>query len=240
MLFILTGDIQTGKTRWLEESIGRLSACGVVCAGVLAPGDWVASGEGFDKRGIDNVLLPEGRRIPFARRRDLALLEGGQEPLPQAQSERAQLGWLIDDEAIDAVNEHFRGLRAAAEAPGAVWAGAGERGGLAGSAAHDGARSAAPGGAHGAVRGEAQAARVGQLLVVDELGRLELIHGGGLVDAMALLACGGSERFPHALVVVRSSLADAAEERFAEAWGGIVRIVPREEAYAALKRAMCG
>jgi hypothetical protein len=78
MLFLLTGEVQIGKTRWLEKLVADLAERGVLCAGVLAPGQWVASageradGNGYEKLGIDNVLLPGGERVPFARRDDLA------------------------------------------------------------------------------------------------------------------------------------------------------------------------
>lgn len=62
-----------------------LQAAGTCVAGVVAPGQWVPRPEGqpdgkhgfdgagrFEKLGIDNVLLPQGERIGFARRRDLA------------------------------------------------------------------------------------------------------------------------------------------------------------------------
>ncbi|MFR8830425.1 MAG: hypothetical protein ACLVHC_03640, partial [Eggerthella lenta] len=70
MLFLLTGDVQIGKTRWLERLAAELSGDGVQVAGVLAPGVWRVrephevpgerglAGEGrFEKLGIDNVLL---------------------------------------------------------------------------------------------------------------------------------------------------------------------------------------
>ena len=78
MLFLLTGDVQIGKTRWLERLAAELSGDGVQVAGVLAPGVWRVrephevpgerglAGEGrFEKLGIDNVLLPGGERVPF-------------------------------------------------------------------------------------------------------------------------------------------------------------------------------
>ena len=40
MLFLLTGDVQIGKTRWLERLAAELSGDGVQVAGVLAPGVW--------------------------------------------------------------------------------------------------------------------------------------------------------------------------------------------------------
>ena len=90
MLFILTGDVQSGKTRWLERLVAELAADGVESRGVLAPGVWrpradgddgglrpPGSGEGaYEKLGIDNVLLPQGERLRFARRRDLAERDG--------------------------------------------------------------------------------------------------------------------------------------------------------------------
>ena len=118
MLFLLTGDVQIGKTRWLERLAAELSGDGVQVAGVLAPGVWRVrephevpgerglAGEGrFEKLGIDNVLLPGGERVPFARRRDLALAEGSFDPTSQSAS--AQLAWEIADEAIARVNAHF-------------------------------------------------------------------------------------------------------------------------------------
>ena len=67
MLFILTGDIQIGKTRWLKSTCRKLAADGIPCAGVVAPGVWVPSehgdANGFEKLGIDNVLLPGGERV---------------------------------------------------------------------------------------------------------------------------------------------------------------------------------
>ena len=84
MLFLLTGDVQIGKTRWLERLAAELAGDGVPVAGVLAPGVWRVrephevpgerglAGEGrFEKLGIDNVLLPGGERVPFARERRL-------------------------------------------------------------------------------------------------------------------------------------------------------------------------
>ena len=119
MLFLLTGDVQIGKTRWLEKLCGDLAAAGVCAAGVIAPGQWVPRAEGqpggkrgfdgegrFEKLGIDNVLLPQGERIVFARRRDLA--EGDQPFAQGEQAKAARLAWAISDEAIAQVNNHFR------------------------------------------------------------------------------------------------------------------------------------
>lgn len=196
MLFLLTGEVQIGKTRWLESLVTELADCGVSCAGVLAPGQWVpsegehADANGFEKLGIDNVLLPDGERIPFARRGDLARADGTFDE--ESQAAKAELAWHIDDAAIDRVNAHFNEI-----------------------ATH--ASAAAPG-----------------LLIVDELGRLEIWRGGGLASAMALLAQGPTTTFPHALAVVRDYLLDDAEALFAEAWPDRCRIKPNDAAREAI------
>ena len=196
MLFLLTGEVQIGKTRWLESLVTELADCGVSCVGVLAPGQWVpsegehADANGFEKLGIDNVLLPSGERIPFARRGDLARADGTFDE--ESQAAKAELAWYIDDAAIDRVNAHFNEI-----------------------ATH--ASAAAPG-----------------FLIVDELGRLEIWRGGGLTSAMALLAQGPTTAFPHALVVVRDYLLDAAEALFAEAWPDRCRIKPNDAAREAI------
>ena len=209
MLFILTGDIQIGKTRWLLELARELSRDGVVCTGVVAPGIWVPSDHGdengFEKLGIESVLLPQNERIPFARRRDLALTDGTLDP--SSQSARMKLGWEISDAAIAQVNAHFDCIAKAArneEAP----------------------RTATP---------SAQC-RSG-LLVVDELGRLELLRGQGLTSALALLDAGPAPAFPHALIVVRETLIDQARERFAGAWGNPVALSPGGQARRTVRRA---
>ena len=196
MLFLLTGEVQIGKTRWLESLVTELADCGVSCVVVLAPGQWVpsegehADANGFEKLGIDNVLLPDGERISFARRGDLARADGTFDE--ESQAAKAELAWHIDDAAIDRVNAHFNEI-----------------------ATH--ASAAAPG-----------------LLIVDELGRLEIWRGGGLTSAMALLAQGPTTTFPHALAVVRDYLLDDAEALFAEAWPDRCRIKPNDAAREAI------
>ena len=194
MLFLLTGKIQTGKTRWLESALGALEADSVRTAGVIAPGMWRTRQDGtFEKLGIENVLLPDGERLKFALRRDLA----GNEGHASSQSLRAGLGWAIDDSAIDRVDEHFK--RLAREA--AQWNGPERR----------------------------------ALLVIDELGRLELMHNGGLVSAMALLGGGATPAFPHALAIVREELLPTAFERFPdELWNGRCTLHPGEKSLATL------
>lgn len=201
MLFMLTGEVQTGKTRWLERLTSQASHEEVTCSGVLAPGVWrrrAAGGAGrgeFEKLGIENVLLPGGERIPFARRRDLSQKEGTFDP--SSQSAAAQLAWDISDAALARVNDHFASLS-----------------------------------------GRARDASIQRgLLIVDELGRLELMRGGGLTEAVSLLEAGPLPAFPHAVIVVRAALAELARERFATPWGGCQTVFPDDAGSAAIRSA---
>ncbi len=186
MLYILTGEIQTGKTRWLQALIDKLVQEGVPLEGVLAPGVWrpnPAKPNGFEKLGIDNVMLPGGEVVPFACRRDLASGETSKMEL-QGMPADMKLAWAFSDEAVERVNAHFAEL-AAGEAP------------------------ARPG-----------------LLVVDELGRLELERGGlGLTGAVDLVAQGPRPGWPHALIVVRDWLVPRARMVFGPAWNNEIREV---------------
>lgn len=219
MLFLLTGEVQIGKTRWLESLVTELADYGVSCVGVLAPGQWVpsegehADANGFEKLGIDNVLLPSGERIPFARRGDLARADGTFDE--ESQAAKAELAWHIDDEAIARVNTHFDEL--AVRASVAVPTDAKSHSGRSAEGAESKDPSRAPG-----------------LLIVDELGRLEIWRGGGLTSAMALLAQGPTAAFPHALAVVRDYLLDDAEALFAEAWPDRCRISPDDAGRAVI------
>ena len=168
MLFILTGDIRTGKTTWLEARMQELAAAGVPVRGVLAPGVW-RNGE---KVGIQNVLLPSRERVLLAT--------------PAASGCSRGSGWDFDEAALSRVNAHFRKLTAAAAE-----------------------KNLCPG-----------------LLVIDEIGPLELRRGGGLTAALTLLDAGPTPAWPHALVVVRSTLADELATRLSPAWGVVEPIRP--------------
>lgn len=212
MLLLLTGDVQIGKTRWLSRAVEALTAASARCEGVLAPGVWERRADGtLDKLGIDNVLLPEGERIPFARRADLAQAEGTFDA--GAQAARAGLGWHISDDALARVNAHFD----------ALWE-AGSNlsfGGASDESADDREDSGSP------------RTSPFRLLAVDELGQLELLRGEGLTSAVRLLDAGSRGVYEHAFVIVRDrfGLLEAAEQRFAPAWGGSVRISPDEDAW---------
>ncbi|MEG0776521.1 MAG: hypothetical protein RR381_03535 [Raoultibacter sp.] len=208
MLFVLTGDVQIGKTRWLQALTHDLCAKGVLSCGVVAPGVWKPLAEGETEReklGIDNLLLPQEKLIRFARRNDLAQQEG----VFNAASQSAQAGlkWEIDDAAIEEVNAHFAALSKVAD-----------REGVGTVAARQGFST------------PSTPFSSGGFLVVDELGRLELLGDKGLTEAVALLDRGPTPLAEHALIVVRDWFADAACERFSGSWPDIRRISPDDTA----------
>lgn len=200
MLFILTGFVQTGKSRWLEQAVKQFTDQGVAVSGVLAPGIWrertemedVENVSRFEKLGIRNILLPSGEDLVFAQR---AKANYGMPQRVKSQSAQAKLSWDISEDALNRVNNHFKDLR-------------------------------------GKKQDDFSLERVGspELLVIDEIGRLELLRNGGLVEALSLLDQGTSSVFPHALIVVRESLLEIAKERFAEPWGGCEALVPGDDA----------
>lgn len=272
MLFLLTGDVQIGKTRWLEDLCTSLQAAGTCVAGVVAPGQWVPRPEGqpggkhsfdgagrFEKLGIDNVLLPQGKRIEFARRRDLAAkskaFTGGK------QAKAAKLGWAISDTAIAQVNAHFAELAkqasiapadsgaydpTTAQAEVDTPAAAPLDNGVCPPVAAETAAKISPlaqinsdeptaAKAEGNVLAAAPAANETRLaphamLVVDELGRLELLRSCGLTNALAILDAGPTPQFPHAIAVVRETLLDEARKRFEPRWGKAAVIGPDDAA----------
>lgn len=277
MLFLLTGDVQIGKTRWLENLCAGLQAAGTCVAGVVAPGQWVPRPEGqpggkhgfdgagrFEKLGIDNVLLPQGERIEFARRRDLAAKSKAFTEGTQAKA--AKLGWAISDTAIAQVNAHFATLakqagitpadnatdtpaaaRTEADAHAVAPVGSGASSPVTAGIAAEASPLAQAGIDPSAVAPAAAKATAGTpvtaniiagetqlapraMLVVDELGRLELVRGCGLTNALAILDAGPTPQFPHAIAVVRETLLNEARRRFEPRWGEPTAISPDDTA----------
>ena len=216
MLFLLTGDIQTGKTRWLEALLKIFDEHHTHYAGVIAPGVWKKHDTGeLEKLGIDNVLLPQKERISFARRRDLAQIEGSFDS--KSQSAQEKLGWEISEDALAKVNDYFetllqehrKAIKESTEDPSAT------------NAVSKNIMSSS-------------------FLIVDELGRLELLRGGGLTNATSLIASGPSVVFPHALVIVRETLLPHAHEHFDAAWNNKVEeILPNDEAKEKILQTLC-
>ena len=184
MLFILTGDIRTGKTTWLEARVRELEAAGDPVYGVLAPGVW-RDGE---KMGIQNVLLPSHERVLLA-----TPVNWGQSPINRCAD---SLGWDFDANALARVNAHLTELAATSG-------------------------DMRPG-----------------LLVIDEIGPLELRRGEGLTAALELLDAGPTPAWPHVLVVVRATLAEDARTRFAQSWRSVELLSPDESGVRWLHEAL--
>ena len=178
MLFILTGDIRSGKTTWLEAGVRELEAAGVPVRGVLAPGVW----RDGKKVGIENVLLPSHERVLLAT--------------PAEERCSTGLGWDFDANALARVNAHLTELAATSG-------------------------DMRPG-----------------LLVIDEIGPLELRRGEGLTAALELLDAGPTPAWPHALVVVRATLAEDARTRFAQSWRSVELLSPDESGVRWLHEAL--
>ena len=199
MLFLLTGEIQTGKTRWLEARLGELEAAGVEVRGVLAPGVWEPQPDGgFWKTGIDLVFYPEHGRVRFAERLYPNKVaeddEGGygddfcnipEKPVPQLLSADGRpLGWLFYPYWFGQVNEAFAELR----------------------------------------RDREPVVGAKRLVVMDEIGRLELA-GKGFSEALAFLQDGESPAWPNAVALVRSDLLERVRTLLEPAWGEHLSVI---------------
>ena len=110
MLFLLTGHIQLGKTRWLEARLDELRAAGVEPWGVLTPGVWrtcetdAEHPYGLEKVGIRMRFLPAGEERPYAVRSDLSEDAG----VPGAEATGTRLpGWRFFDERFAEANALF-------------------------------------------------------------------------------------------------------------------------------------
>ena len=245
MLLILTGDVEIGKTTWLTKAADALTAADVRCDGVLAPGVWQRRADGsLDKLGIDNLLLPSREKIPFARRADLAQAEGVFDE--GAQSAKAQLKWHISDCAILRVNAHFDALMEenrrlveamrSKEAQAAMLSDKECKIAAAAASAETTPSSGLEAGIDPSLRSplyscrRADQERRQRILIVDELGQLELLRGEGLTSAVRMLEKGPCGIYAHAILIARDrfGLVEAAEQRFAAAWGGSVRIAPAD------------
>ena len=196
MLYILTGRIQSGKTRWLQKVVAALSEHKIPYYGVLAPGIWQCDGGVYRKIGIENELMPSGTRVLFAQ------------PLLNSAADVGNLGmqWDFLAEAVDAVNDHFSLLiKLRNESQPTRFA----------------------------MRGEATR-KSGGVLIVDELGMLELRRKTGITEAMRMLELGPCSLVDNAIIVVRESLLDAVRHRF-DKWGETTLISPDDASWDKLK-----
>ena len=200
MLYLLTGEIRLGKTRWLEARLAELEDAGVEVRGVLSPGVWVpAEDGGFEKTGIDLVFLPEHRRERFAVHMSTLPVtdvdEDGyddmdEESEPQAMSaEGKPLGWLFYPYFFHEVNGLFAEMRADREPAGSAQ----------------------------------------RLVAIDEIGRLELA-GQGFSEALAFLTDGENPAWPDVVAIVRADLLERVRGLLQSAWGNRLQVIGPDDA----------
>lgn len=201
-LFVLTGKVQQGKTRWLETQLAALQAAGVGVHGLLAPGIWEPAAvseehpHGFEKRGIDWVFYPTHERLTYAVRTDLLAETAGWAQVPPT-FDGSTMEWTFSTDAFARANAFFAAL--------------GE-------------------GGEGEASGAASGAEAARLLVVDEIGRLE-VRGRGLAQAVTLIEQAQAAGFSHALAVVREALVESVLDLpMAQAWGSDVCVITPDDA----------
>lgn len=248
MLFFLTGEIQTGKTRWLSNLVEELEAAGVGVAGVLAPGVWRARSEkevaeraaARGAQAARSTAQSEGK-CADARADKSADTSPGKSarrhPDPAGEGRFEKLG--IDNVLLpqhERIAFARRGDLAKAEGAHRPESQSAQAG-LAWEIDDEAVARVNAHFAHLAEEGADANTKPGtgeSLLVIDELGRLELLRGEGLVEAMCLLEAGPSRRFPHALVVVRESLLKEAHASFDDIWQDVAEIAPNNAARKAV------
>ena len=94
-LFVMTGEIQSGKTTWIKRMLAQAQARGLSFSGVYTP----AVFEGGTKTAIDAVLLPQQERLRLAHFRDGACPDGVH-----------RLAWEFDEAAMARCNGHLGSL----------------------------------------------------------------------------------------------------------------------------------
>lgn len=256
MLFLLTGDIQCGKTRWLENLCREAESRGTSVAGVLAPGVWEElkdAPEKFYKLGINNVLLPSKAKVRFANRPNQGLMKKGHAKAPAMNENTEKIvhidGANICDNIIAKPQLDDKGSSKKAEKHKVGWdilddaviqvnkhfldlivinEGIGRKTQEKNNSVLQDVKTCPK-------KEEVQDStnrnleiENNSLLAIDELGRLELMFNSGLTNAVKLLESGPSNTFPNAVAVVRSSLIDDAFEKFSHSWNEIKTIEPTE------------
>ncbi len=223
MLFILTGDIQTGKTRWLEALIDELNQQGVVTDGVVAPGVWrkrtpaeIAEMKKSEQSDGSNEHSdsPANRQVIH---RKLAGI-----------GEYEKLG--IDNRLLpEGTLVHFARRYDLAQQEDSYDSTSQSAQARLGWAIDEDALSQVNDHFKMLTEEKVIDPEHPHFLVVDEFGRLELMRNEGLTNARSLIEEGATQRYPHALIVVRKQLADLAYECFAHFWDDICVITPNDE-----------
>jgi len=202
-LQILTGESGSGKTTWLQALIERKRAQGCEVTGVLSP----AVFQDGEKVAIDVVLLSHDERFELAPRKQFG-------KAVDVTSARHESGW---QGAADASPEAGNPGASGASPLGAETCWGFDE--LAFARVNEYLKTLFVG------SGEPPAAQQVPLLIIDELGPLELVRSAGYTEALKLL---DEERYKDAIVVIRPSLLALAQER----WPHAEVIMPQAEAPA--------
>ena len=110
MLYLLTGDIQIGKTTWLKELIAQADEQGVELSGFISP----AVFEDGRKTGIDVLLLPQKETLRFADVKGI----GKQFDESDVVKNKRPCMYAFHDSVIKAVNQHMSSIDPEHPAPG--------------------------------------------------------------------------------------------------------------------------
>jgi nucleoside-triphosphatase THEP1 len=102
MLYLLTGNIGCGKTTWLKDLLSSARSKGITVNGIITP----AVFENGEKTGIDCMLLPDCRTIPFGKRFDLI---NGKDDTFDA---KIQQRWIFNNSAMKEINAHLAHITA--------------------------------------------------------------------------------------------------------------------------------
>lgn len=92
-IYIITGEVECGKTRWLQGAIDFLISENKIVAGVITPGIW----EDGRKLGIDALLLASQEKFNLAMRNE--------------NNKGFSKKWEFNENAMEKINEHFASLR---------------------------------------------------------------------------------------------------------------------------------
>jgi len=116
MLYLLTGDVEIGKTTWLKQVVRDARAADVPLAGYISPAVFEEVGGVSQKTAIDCVMLPEERCVRIGWRADLARGAG----IDDAQLHKSALGlrWVFDDAVMEELNTRLSAYDAERPAPG--------------------------------------------------------------------------------------------------------------------------
>lgn len=252
MLFILTGDVQSGKTRWLVDLVAALEQQQVCCWGTLAPGIWIEHPKPHSKQrtvenansetaqeevtrekiGIENVLLPHKEKLCFAKQRDQLAAHPDKHFAATTESDHAKLNWAISDTALQIVNEHFDSIAAQAFplSENNISKSLGNS-----TASKDRQALKSEGGSFPISPKATPAQNMKGILIVDEIGRLEIEQNKGLSAAVSLIEKGSSLLYEHALIVVRKTLLAACRAQFSPYWEQTITLSSTEESATLLR-----